>query len=176
MRNNTPDPGLDFDAIYDRPPSGETFQYPDTAYGVMSWWDYGHVITYFGHRIPNANPFQAGIGGGTNHAPGASTFFTAQSEEAADEVIWNLGVNDKPGSRYIVSNAYMSYAILDIMGVWDGHNWTDYHTWAVISGQEQPIFKQYWYTSMEGRLHIFDGIKSLAIIKPIAYMEAMETG
>ncbi|MCD4765861.1 MAG: oligosaccharyl transferase, archaeosortase A system-associated, partial [Methanosarcinales archaeon] len=157
MRYNTPALGLDFDAIYDRPPAGETFQYPDTAYGVMSWWDYGHVITYFAHRIPNANPFQAGIGGGTNHAPGASTFFTAQSEEAADEVLWNLGVNDKPGSRYIVSNAYMAYAILDIMGVWDGHDWGDYRTWAVISGQEQPIFKQYWYTSMEGRLHIFDG-------------------
>ncbi len=157
MRYNTPDPGLDFDAIYDRPPAGETFQYPDTAYGVMSWWDYGHVITYFAHRIPNANPFQAGIGGGTNHAPGASTFFTAQSEEAADEVLWNLGVNDKPGSRYIVSNAYMAYAILDVMAVWDGHDWGDYRTWAVISGQEQPIFKQYWYTSMEGRLHIFDG-------------------
>ena len=157
MRYNTPDPGLDFDAIYDRPPAGETFQYPDTAYGVMSWWDYGHVITYFAHRIPNANPFQAGIGGGTNHAPGASTFFTAQSEEAADEVLWNLGVNNKSGSRYIVSNAYMAYAILDVMAVWDGHDWSDYRTWAVISGQEQPIFKQYWYTSMEGRLHIFDG-------------------
>ena len=157
MRYNTPDPGLDFDAIYDRPPAGETFQYPDSAYGVMSWWDYGHVITYFAHRIPNANPFQAGIGGGPNHAPGASTFFTAQSEETADEVLWNLGVNDKPGSRYIVSNAYMAYAILDVMGVWDGHDWSNYRTWAVISGQEQPIFKQYWYTSMEGRLHIFDG-------------------
>jgi asparagine N-glycosylation enzyme membrane subunit Stt3 len=23
-------------------------------YGVMSWWDYGHIITYWGHRIPNA--------------------------------------------------------------------------------------------------------------------------
>ena len=29
----------------------------------MSWWDYGHIITFIGHRIPNANPFQAGIGG-----------------------------------------------------------------------------------------------------------------
>lgn len=157
MRYNTPDPGLDFDAVYDRPPAGEKFQYPDTAYGVMSWWDYGHVITYFGHRIPNANPFQAGIGGGINHAPGASTFFTAQSEEAADEVLWNLGIDGRPGSRYIVSNAYMAYAITDVMGVWDGHDWGDYRTWAVISGQEQPVYKLYWYTSMEGRLHIFDG-------------------
>ncbi len=72
-------------------------------------------------------------------------------------MLWNLGINDKPGSRYIASNAYMAYAILDVMGVWDGHDWGDYKTWAVISGQEQPIFKQYWYTSMEGRLHILDG-------------------
>ncbi|MBW6518486.1 MAG: oligosaccharyl transferase, archaeosortase A system-associated [ANME-2 cluster archaeon] len=157
MRYNTPDPGLDFDAVYDRPPAGETFPYPDTAYGVMSWWDYGHVITYFGHRIPNANPFQAGIGGGPSHAPGASTFFTAQSEEDADEVLWNLGINDKPGSRYIVSNAYMAYAINDVMGIWDGKDWSDFRTYAVISGQQQLVYKQYWYTSMEGRLHIFDG-------------------
>ena len=157
MRYNTPDPGLDFDAIYDRPPAGESFEYPDTAYGVMSWWDYGHVITYFGHRIPNANPFQAGIGGGPDHLPGASTFFTAQSEEDANEVLYSLGINDKPGSRYIISNAYMAYAILGVMGVWDGHTWDNYMRWAVISGQEQPIQTEFWYTSMESRLHIFDG-------------------
>ena len=52
-----------FCEIYNAPPNGEMFQYPDSAYGVMSWWDYGHVITYFAHPIPHANPFQAGIGG-----------------------------------------------------------------------------------------------------------------
>jgi len=76
------------------------FQYPDTAYGNMSWWDYGYWIEVIGRKIPNANPFQAGIGGGPTHAPGASTFFTSQSEEGADEVLWNLGVNNKSGSRY----------------------------------------------------------------------------
>ena len=157
MRYNTPDPGLDFNAVYDHPSAGESFEYPDTAYGVMSWWDYGHVITYFGHRIPNANPFQAGIGGGPDHLPGASTFFTAQSEEDANKVLYDLGINDKPGSRYIVSNAYMAYAILGIMGVWDGHSWDNYMRRVVISGQEQSIQTEFWYTSMEGRLHIFDG-------------------
>ena len=29
----------------------------------MSWWDYGHLITYIAKRIPNANPFQAGVAG-----------------------------------------------------------------------------------------------------------------
>ena len=63
MCYNTPDPGLDFDAIYDRPPASETFQYPGSAYGVMSRWNYGHVIIYFGHRIPNATPFLVCIDG-----------------------------------------------------------------------------------------------------------------
>ncbi|MCD4843199.1 MAG: oligosaccharyl transferase, archaeosortase A system-associated [Methanosarcinales archaeon] len=166
MRFNTPDPGLDFDAVYDRPPTGETFNYPDTAYGVMSWWDYGHVITYFAHRIPNANPFQAGIGGGENNLPGASTFFTAESEEEASEVLWNLSYNgDNPGSRYIASNAYMAYAINDVMAVWT-YDTTDYRVEAVVSGQSQMIYGQRWYDNMESKLHIFDanGLKQYRMI------------
>jgi len=31
-----------------------------------------------------------------------------------------------PHTAYIVSNAYMAYAILDVMGIWDGHDWSDY--------------------------------------------------
>ncbi len=47
MRNNTPDPGLDYYGTYERPNPGEIYQYPNSAYGVMSWWDYGHIITYW---------------------------------------------------------------------------------------------------------------------------------
>ena len=42
MGNNSPDTGVDYFTIYDP----ETFQYPPQAYGVMSRWDYGHMITY----------------------------------------------------------------------------------------------------------------------------------
>ena len=56
MGNNTPETGVNYTTIY----NPETFQYPPEAYGVMSWWDYGHMITYIAKRIPNANPFQAG--------------------------------------------------------------------------------------------------------------------
>ncbi|MCK5027949.1 MAG: oligosaccharyl transferase, archaeosortase A system-associated, partial [Candidatus Pacebacteria bacterium] len=41
MRDNTPDPGLDYNAVYSIPEIGTVFQYPNTSYGVMSWWDYG---------------------------------------------------------------------------------------------------------------------------------------
>lgn len=33
------------------------FDCPDDAYGVTSWWDYGHWTTVLGERAPNANPF-----------------------------------------------------------------------------------------------------------------------
>ena len=59
MGNNTPDPGVNYITIYDK----STFSFPTSAYGVMSWWDYGHMITYIAKRIPNANPFQQGITG-----------------------------------------------------------------------------------------------------------------
>ena len=154
MRYNTPDPGLDYYAIYEKPKNG-TYPYPDTAYGVMSWWDYGHIITYWGHRIPNANPFQAGIGGGSTHAPGASTFLIAPTEEKANEVLDKLGINGKPGARYVVSNAYMAYAILEIFAIWDQSNEGYYVPVRTSQGTIGAPSTKYFNT-MEAKLHIFD--------------------
>ncbi len=172
MRNNTPDPGLDYSAIYVQP-KNSTYPYPDSAYGVMSWWDYGHSITYWAHRIPNANPFQAGIGGGTTHVPGASTFLTAQSEDEANKVLDALGINGKPGARYIVSDGYMAYGIQDVFATWNEDNAiydpafggqnvrpdpTNYYESIAYTNQgavQIPGLRV--FTSMEGKLHILDG-------------------
>lgn len=162
MRENTPDPGLDYYGTYKMPPRGEPYPYPETAYGVMSWWDYGHIITYWAHRIPNANPFQSGIGGGKNHEPGASTFLTAQSEEEANRILDAIGrgVNGKPGARYVVSNAYMAYAILTVFAEWNESN-TGYYTQvnAMQNGEVVPVTipTEKYFNTMESKLHIFDG-------------------
>jgi dolichyl-diphosphooligosaccharide--protein glycosyltransferase len=156
MRYNTPDPGLDYLAIYEMPKNRSSpYPYPDTAYGVMSWWDYGHVITYWGHRIPNANPFQAGIGGGASHAPGAATFLTAKTEEQANDVLYALGINGKPGARYVVSNAYMAYQIMATIAIWN----EEYDYWTQIRTREgmQTVPSMKYYEVMEAKLHIFDG-------------------
>ena len=82
MADNTPAPPMEFNDVWNIP-AYEDFDYPvspsptEGAYGVMSWWDYGHWITMSGERIPNANPFQEG-----NIV--SSLFFTSQSEERAD--------------------------------------------------------------------------------------------
>ncbi|VVB95973.1 Dolichyl-monophosphooligosaccharide--protein glycotransferase AglB [uncultured archaeon] len=155
MRYNTPVPDLPYYSIYERPPSGQPYNYSKNDYGVMSWWDYGNIITYWAHRIPNADPFQAGIGGGSTHAPGASTFLIAPTEEKANEVLDKLGINGKPGARYVVSNAYMAYAILTIFADW---NETDegYYTQIQTSQGTQDVPAMKYYDTMEAKLHIFD--------------------
>ena len=58
-------------------PEDRDFDYPEGTYGVMSWWDYGHLITVQGERIPHSNPFQ-------QNARSSSAFFLADSEERSD--------------------------------------------------------------------------------------------
>ena len=156
MKNNTPDTGVDYLGIYERPPNGEKYPYPETAYGVMSWWDYGHVISYWGHRIPNANPFQANI-------PEVATFLTAQSEEEGNKVM------DRLGSKYVVTDSFMAYGIQGIFATWlndntiidpvvNGRtNFNGYYYSYVRTNQGiSPIPALKTFKSMTGRLHILD--------------------
>lgn len=56
LRDNTPEPFGDPDAYYQlyEPPADGAYDYPESAYGVTSWWDYGYWIMRIGHRLPNA--------------------------------------------------------------------------------------------------------------------------
>ncbi|OED04527.1 oligosaccharyl transferase, partial [Methanosarcina sp. A14] len=162
LHSNTPDPGMNYNTIYEAPTNGEMFQYPDTAYGVMSWWDYGHYIETIGHRMPNANPFQAGIGGrrvsiNETNQPGAATFFTAPSEEEATAVLKAIDPRpDKMGSRYIMSDARMATEIFGAMPAWTLD--TDGYYQAYWTGSKyQSIPSTRYFNSMEAKLHIFDG-------------------
>ena len=101
MSNETPQPGelegadnpMELYGTYERPDDGD-FDYPEGAYGVQSWWDYGHWITTQGERIPNANPFQQG-------ATEAANYLLAPSEQqAADALDEQMGENDE--TRYVM--------------------------------------------------------------------------
>ena len=86
MQDNTPEPGTYYGSggeameLYGTYEESDDFEYPEGAYGVMSWWDYGHWITVLGERIPHANPFQ-------QNPRTASAFFQAQSEERAELIL-----------------------------------------------------------------------------------------
>ena len=162
MQDNTPDPAPDpavfsYYGPYVRPPPGEPYPYPDTAYGVMSWWDYGFWIESIARRIPNANPFQGGVGGGEEQRPGAATFFTAESEDEANEIADTLGV------KYVVSDVEMATGKFHAIAAWDGDTGEEYVRKYLTDPIQTPDGWQRfpsmgYFNSMEGRLHIFDGV------------------
>jgi len=71
----------------------QDFDYSEGEYGVMSWWDYGHIITVQGERIPNANPFQQG-------ATTAANFLLAPNETQANDVLEGVDEDDAQ-TRYV---------------------------------------------------------------------------
>ncbi|MGC9444954.1 MAG: oligosaccharyl transferase, archaeosortase A system-associated [Candidatus Methanospirareceae archaeon] len=155
MKGNTPEPGLDYYALYEEPPLNETtnkyevYDYPDPAYSVISWWDYGHWITRIGRRIPVASPLgQDGIGGPyRGDTPGASVFFIANNEPAANDIADALDV------KYVVSD----YMMADVYNSY----YNKYGAMTVWAGDpERYSTLGYYYTTMEARLHMFDGTRT----------------
>jgi dolichyl-diphosphooligosaccharide--protein glycosyltransferase len=121
----------------------------------MSWWDYGYFITYIAHRIPNANPSQAG-------APDAALFFTAQDESSANQVL------DRLGSKYVIIDDLMSIVTLYYRGkfpaivVWAGKDQSQFYDvfyQSTQTGTLQPVIYYYpsYYQSMCSRLYLYAG-------------------
>jgi len=125
LKDNSPEPFDDPDFYYELyPPRGE-FKYPETAYGVMSWWDYGYFIMQIGHRIPNANPTQSG-------ATRAGQFFTAQNESSANESA------DRFGSKYVMIDSAMATGKFYAMVEWAGGSVDDFYEYYYLPQQDVP--------------------------------------
>jgi dolichyl-diphosphooligosaccharide--protein glycosyltransferase len=129
LENNTPSPGMDIYTIYERPPNGQKYAYPEEAYGIMSWWDFGHLIETIGHRIPNANPFQQGIGNLTAGRPGSSPFFLSESEAEAEKVLAGIDLNRSlyKNTRYVMIDWDMAVGKFYAMTQWSSIPSTKYY-------------------------------------------------
>ncbi|SER82629.1 oligosaccharyl transferase, archaeosortase A system-associated [Natrinema salaciae] len=100
LQENTPAPGnygnatkadeLDYYGSYN--PGDGDYEYPDGAYGVMSWWDYGHLITTQAERIPHSNPFQ-------QNAKSSSAFLTAESERRGELILDAIAAGEPVADR-----------------------------------------------------------------------------
>ncbi|MDD1667953.1 MAG: oligosaccharyl transferase, archaeosortase A system-associated, partial [Methanomicrobiales archaeon] len=163
MAGSTPSPGVDYYGIFER----SSFTYPPGSYGVMSWWDYGHQITFQAMRIPNANPFQAGVAGPT----GAASYFVTQSEDYANAIA------DQLGTRYVITDIEMDSPKFWAMATWFNATAGDkpynpaYYVPEETAGQYQLIKmnNQTYYETMVSRLHNFDG--SMATPTQVYYIE-----
>lgn len=150
MGENTPDPGVDYYAIYDK----ETFTYPEESYGVMSWWDYGHWITFVAKRIPNNNPFQHGVSGPN----GSAVYLTSTDEAAANRVLDNIG------TRYVITDIEVDTGKFHAPVTWADvgqERFQPYYLVPVSAGSSEyqavPFNTQEYYLTMISRLHNFDG-------------------
>ncbi len=161
MGENTPEPGIDYYAIYDR----ETFTYPEETYSIMSWWDYGHWITFIAQRVPVTNPFQ-------DNVRSATGFFLATTEERADRAL------TAAGSRYIVTDGRMAADGFPSIAYW--HETTapvDPYAMGLlvaVPGREHTysidsFYKAAYYETMVVRLQAFDG--TLVEPEEVLYVE-----
>ena len=166
LMNNTPSPGMDIYTIYPRPPNGQQYPYPDTAYGVMSWWDYGHMMETIGHRMPNANPFQEGIGNASAGIPGSSPYFLAENESEAEKVLTNL---DKNRSIYLTTKFVMPDIEMAISKFYAMTAWSDIPFSRYEGGAYQQqgdklvpiqLYLQPYFKTMVARLELFDGTET----------------
>ncbi len=151
MREHTPPPlGEEaYYALYDPPEGGGSYDYPEDAYGVMAWWDYGHWITRVGQRIPVANPFQQGAGR-------AAQFFTSQTEAEG------VALMDGLGCRYVVIDGSTTVRTFSAVVTWaqqDSSTYSDLYLQRTPDGGFQRILLYYpeYYRSMLVRLYTFGG-------------------
>jgi len=151
LNDNTPDPFGNPDfyyELYEPPLQGEDYKYPDSAYGIMTWWDYGHWITRIAHRVPISNPFQQG-------APLAARFFTAQDENSANEIM------DKLNSRYVIIDYDLATGKFNALVTWVGSSPEEFLDVYYLPREgklmEVWLFHPEYYRSLAVRLYNFDG-------------------
>jgi len=162
MDENTPDPGVDYYKIYEK----DEYTNPPESYGVMSWWDYGHWITFLAKRAPNSNPFQRGVAG----EYGAAAYFIQQDEDESNAILEELG------TRYVITDAEMDNLKFWAMATWydpevqqtpymiQSLNINEDNSYEVVK-----LFTQEYYQTMISKLHNFDG--SMVDPSQVIYIE-----
>ncbi|ELZ04562.1 oligosaccharyl transferase, archaeosortase A system-associated [Natrialba aegyptia] len=158
LAENTPAPGnwggadnaseLDYYGSYS--PGDGDYDYPVGSYGVLSWWDYGHLITTQAERIPHSNPFQ-------QNAESSAAFLTAESETRGelvlDAIAAGASVSNQSNEeleqivadadetneeiRYIMIDDGMAAGKFSAISAWSGPDYSHYITPDDLGANEQ---------------------------------------
>jgi asparagine N-glycosylation enzyme membrane subunit Stt3 len=151
LKKNTPDPYGNPAFYYeDYTKASAKYLYPDSAYAVTAWWDYGYWIVRTGHRLPNCHP-----GGGNREQ--VAKFFTGQDLESAYKEARELR------SKYIMLNYHTVTDIYDSVLLYAGMDRTQffdaYYRPVAGTGKLEPLvlYHPEYYRSLAVRLYNFDG-------------------
>lgn len=162
LRTNTPEPFGD-PAFYYKPyedvPRGTPYPYPESAYGVTSWWDYGYLITRMGHRLPNANPGQD-----PDAIANVGRFLLSQENSPPAEIMAKLD------SSYVAIDYAMATSKFWAIVEYSGQKAEDYFEayYLVREGKLVPVLLFYpaYYNTICTRLYNFDN-KDVTTVHPI---------
>jgi dolichyl-diphosphooligosaccharide--protein glycosyltransferase len=165
MKNNTPEPLGDPDAYYGLYQEG--YNYPASAYGVTSWWDYGYWITRIAHRIPSANPSQ-------DPDPiqvVAGLLLASDSSRVA-------GAMAELRSSYVVGDYAMSTSKFWAFVTWAEKDLELYRPTYFIQQENNilpvQVFSPEYYRTLWVRLYNFDG-KAVTAPRPIVIKYSAQT-
>jgi dolichyl-diphosphooligosaccharide--protein glycosyltransferase len=152
LRDNSPEPFGNADfyyALYSDPGAGKLYAYPDTAYSVITWCDYGYWLTRTGRRVPVSNP------GGTKE-------ISARYLISREIVVSSDLVNAWRAHYVMVDNRIANpndkfYALAGVSGMQE----RDFYElcWQQKDGKYAPLLVFYpeYYRTMVARLYNFDG-------------------
>ncbi|PWR76161.1 oligosaccharyl transferase, archaeosortase A system-associated [Methanospirillum stamsii] len=148
LSENSPDPGVNYYNIYQK----TEFSYPEESYGVLSWWDYGHWISFLTKRIPVTSPFQ-------DNVPAVGKFLAAQSEDDAEHYA------KETGTRYIITDYATVTSKFAALPLW-AYGKDSISEYQETYYQQSPgtgrydailVLKQPFFNSTASKLHLFDG-------------------
>ena len=163
LKENTPEPFDKPDSyyqLYEPPPPKERYPYPESAYGVMAWVDYGYWITRIAHRPANLAP---GPGGSY-----VAKFFLSQDEDSTQETKWKQEIIlekeiiEKLGTSYIIIDNQTSIGKFWALASWAEKEMAEFFEIYYLTqkdGRLAPasVFYPEYYRSMVARLYNFDG-------------------
>ena len=166
LRENTPEPFGNsnfYYQFYEPPAPEEDYQYPESAYGVMAWWDYGYWITRIGRRLPTTNPTKPSV-----QTIDVARCFLSQNEASAREIIEELH------ARYIVIDYTITTNKLWAIAEWAGMSRAQFFDVYFVPQEDKLIvlFHPEYYRLLSVRLYNFDG-QAVApeVSKVISYEE-----
>ena len=146
------DTGVPYLGPYD----GAEWTYPEGSYSILSWWDYGHWITFLSKAIPVTNPFQ-------DNVAQSSFYFFAHSEVTANRVA------DRLDARYVITDWKMTDSKFPSMVNWFRSTVPNlaipdnyyFQVFLVAPGEANQTLVslkfQPYYQTMLSRLQNFDG-------------------